>query len=72
MISLFFTSRYPSNWHLSLARATAVANSMALGTDLHGRLWPEGLGDSKPRKPNDSPDNRASNRRVEIDLLYLQ
>ncbi|RWX57228.1 type VI secretion system protein TssL, long form [Photobacterium chitinilyticum] len=67
-----FTSRYPSNWHLSLARATAVANSMALGTDLHGRLWPEGLGDSKPRKPNDSPDNRASNRRVEIDLLYLQ
>ncbi|MGR5149941.1 type VI secretion system protein TssL, long form [Photobacterium alginatilyticum] len=67
-----FTSRYPSNWHLSLARATAVANSMALGTDLHGRLWPEGLGDSSPRKTNDSPGNRASNRRVEIDLLHLQ
>lgn len=67
-----FTSKYPSNWHLSLARATAVANSMALGTDLHGRLWPEGLGDSKPRNPNDSTANQASNRRVEIDLLYLQ
>ncbi|MGF1688528.1 type VI secretion system protein TssL, long form [Photobacterium japonica] len=66
-----FTSKYPSNWHLSLARATAVANRMAMGTDLHGRLWPEGLGDSKPREVNDSEANRARNRRVEIDLLFL-
>ncbi|PSU34129.1 type VI secretion system protein TssL, long form [Photobacterium lutimaris] len=65
-----FTSKYPSNWHLSLARATAVANSMAMGTDLHGRLWPEGLGESKPRNANDSEQERARNRRVEIDLLF--
>ncbi|ELR64607.1 Outer membrane protein ImpK/VasF [Photobacterium marinum] len=65
-----FTSKYPSNWHLSLARATAVANTIALGTQLHGRLWPEGMGDSEPRNPNNSAKNRAKNRRVEIDLLY--
>lgn len=64
-----FTSKYPSNWHLSLARATAVANSMAMGTDLHGRLWPEGGGESSPRNANDSEQGRARNRRVEIDLL---
>lgn len=67
-----FTSKYPSNWHLSLARATAVANTMAMGTDLHGRLWPEGLGESKPRNANDSEANRARNRRVEIDLLIVK
>ncbi|WP_432455112.1 type VI secretion system protein TssL, long form [Agarivorans sp. QJM3NY_29] len=65
-----FTSRYPSNWHLSLARATAVANTMSVGTLLQGRLWPEGRGDSEPRASNDSESARALNRRVEIDLLY--
>ncbi|CAG19082.1 type VI secretion system protein TssL, long form [Photobacterium profundum] len=67
-----FTSKYPSNWHLSLARATAVANVLAMGTELRGRLWPEGQGDANPRNPNTSKANRASNRRVEIDLLYQQ
>ncbi|OAN11056.1 type IV secretion protein DotU [Photobacterium jeanii] len=67
-----FTSKYPSNWHLSLARATAVANVLAMGTELRGRLWPEGQGDANPRLPNTSDVNRASNRRVEIDLLYQQ
>jgi type VI secretion system protein ImpK len=65
-----FTSRYPSNWHLSLARATAVANTLAIGTMLQGRLWPEGRGESEPRSPNDSDEERALNRRVEIDLLF--
>lgn len=65
-----FTSRYPSNWHLSLARATAVANSMSIGTLLQGRLWPEGRGDSDPRASNNTESERALNRRVEIDLLY--
>ena len=67
-----FTSKYPSNWHLSLARATSVANVLAMGTELRGRLWPEGQGDANPRQPNTSDKNRASNRRVEIDLLYQQ
>jgi type VI secretion system protein ImpK len=64
-----FTSKYPSNWHLSLARANAMADALSAGANLYGRLWPEGHGDANPIAPNDSPGNRALNRRVEIDLL---
>lgn len=64
-----FTSKYPSNWHLSLARANAMSDELASGADLRGRLWPEGHGDANPIVPNDSAANRMLNRRVEIDLL---
>jgi type VI secretion system protein ImpK len=64
-----FTSKYPSNWHLSLARANAMSDALASGADLRGRLWPEGHGDANPIAANDSATNRALNRRVEIDLL---
>lgn len=64
-----FTSKYPSNWHLSLARANAMADALSSGADLRGRLWPEGHGDANPIAANDSAANRALNRRVEIDLL---
>ena len=46
-----------------------VADSLAAGADLHGRLQPEGRGEAEPVAPNDTPENRALNRRVEIDLL---
>lgn len=64
-----FSTRFPSNWHLSLARANSVADTLAAGADLHGRLWPEGRGEVDAIVPNDSQANRARNRRVEIDLL---
>ncbi|MDX1538034.1 type VI secretion system protein TssL, long form [Arsukibacterium sp.] len=64
-----FTSKYPSNWHLSLARANAMADALATGGQLHGRLWPEGRGEADPIAANDTAENRALNRRVEIDLL---
>ena len=63
------TSQYPSNWHLSLARATQVANSMAKNTGLMGRLWPEGKGSAEPLVSNTNSD-KALNRRIEIDLLF--
>ncbi|MDO6610156.1 MULTISPECIES: type VI secretion system protein TssL, long form [unclassified Shewanella] len=65
-----FTSKYPSNWHLSLARATSIGNVLAQNASLRGRLWPEGRGESEPRVANDSEQNRAFNRRIEIDLLF--
>ncbi len=65
-----FTSKYPSNWHLSLARANAVANVLARSGQLQGRLWPEGKGDTEPRADNSSSASRRMNRRVEIDLFY--
>jgi type VI secretion system protein ImpK len=63
------TTRYPSNWHLSLARATSVADFLASTADLNGRLWPEGRGHTRPRFDNDTVANRARNRRVEITLI---
>ncbi|GAA5217860.1 type VI secretion system protein TssL, long form [Corallincola platygyrae] len=65
-----FTSKYPSNWHLSLARATAVANILSYSADLEGKLWPEGRGEAEPKFDNSTAQGRAKNRRVEIDLLY--
>ncbi|GAA3918520.1 type IVB secretion system protein IcmH/DotU [Litoribacillus peritrichatus] len=64
-----FSSKYPSNWHLSLARANAISDALADKTDLRGRLWPEGRGEAEPIVPNDSDENRRMNRRIEIDLL---
>ena len=64
------TNQYPSNWHLSLARATQVANSMAKNTGLMGRLWPEGRGSAEPLVSNADSNQKALNRRIEIDLLF--
>ncbi|MFB1074219.1 type VI secretion system protein TssL, long form [Vibrio diabolicus] len=64
-----FTSKYPSNWHLSLARATAMSEQLISNSALKGRVIPEGLGDARPLVENNSDENRAINRRIEIDLL---
>ena len=65
------SSRYPSNWHLSLARATSIADVLAKDTRLGGRLLPEGRGSSEPLavETTFSQDQHALNRRVEIDIL---
>jgi len=65
-----FTTKYPSNWHLSLARATSIGNFLANNASLKGRLWPEGIGESQPRFDNTNEQNRSLNRRIEIDLLF--
>ncbi|MGH1485290.1 MAG: type VI secretion system protein TssL, long form [Cellvibrionaceae bacterium] len=64
------TARYPSNWHLSLARASAVGKYMSASADLKARLLPEGRGDSEPVAENTTIEGRAQNRRVAIELFY--
>ena len=64
-----FTSKYPSNWHLSLARATSMSEQLIANSALEGRVLPEGLGDARPLVDNTSDENRALNRRIEIDLM---
>jgi len=64
------SSRYKSNWDLSIARSGSVVRYLLKA----GKLRPErfslvGYGDKKPIVPNDSPENRAKNRRVEFVLL---
>ena len=61
--------RFPSNWHLSLARADAAARLLLPALGDPARLRTEGLADSEPVASNQSAEGRARNRRVEI-LLY--
>ncbi len=64
-----FTSEYPSNWELSVARAVTVLRYLA---EEHGipseRLSAAGHGEYKPIADNDTPEGRSRNRRVEISI----
>jgi type VI secretion system protein ImpK len=62
------TVRFPSNWHLSKARADSVKQLLATRV-APGRLTAEGRAESEPVAPNDSVAGRARNRRVEITLF---
>jgi len=61
------TIRFPSNWELSKARAESVARLLAARIG-PARVRYDGRGDSEPVTPNDTPQGRAKNRRVEITL----
>ncbi|MDM0117249.1 DotU family type VI secretion system protein [Variovorax sp. J22R133] len=60
--------RYPSNWHLSAARADAVKGALSTVVD-PARMKSDGKADQEPVAANDTPVNRARNRRVDIVLL---
>ncbi|MBA4289513.1 MAG: type VI secretion system protein TssL [Pseudomonas sp.] len=61
------TARFNSNWDLSASRASAVTNTLLFNPQVaHERLSLRGYADTKPRVANDTPENRAMNRRVEI------
>jgi len=60
--------RYPSNWNLSAARADAVKVALSSRVD-PARMRAEGRADSEPVASNDTPADRAKNRRVEVVLL---
>ncbi|ORU91581.1 MAG: flagellar motor protein MotB [Cycloclasticus sp. symbiont of Bathymodiolus heckerae] len=60
---------YRSNWELSAARAVTVAQTMLTdGSVDESRLVIEGHADTVPLADNETPENRALNRRVEIIL----
>jgi chemotaxis protein MotB len=61
------TARFNSNWDLSASRASAVTNTLLFNPEVDpARLSLRGYADTRPRVANDSADNRALNRRVEI------
>ncbi len=64
------TPRYPSNWELSCARATAVMRYLTdeMGVD-RANLSAIGYGPYQPVASNDAPEGRAMNRRVEIEII---
>lgn len=60
--------RFPSNWHLSQARAEAFRNLLAERVEI-GRLRAEGRADAEAVADNATPAGRAKNRRVEVTLM---
>jgi len=63
------TKKFVSNWDLSTARAVNVVKYLVEeGKIMPQKLSAVGYGESKPLFPNDTPDHRARNRRVEIVL----
>ena len=61
--------RFPSNVELSKARADAVADFLKAQGVPAGLITTAGLGQTHPVASNDSPEGRAKNRRVEIDIV---
>jgi chemotaxis protein MotB len=63
------SKRFRSNWDLSTARAVEVVDfMMASGLDAK-RLSAAGYADQSPVAPNDTVENKAKNRRIEITLV---
>jgi chemotaxis protein MotB len=63
------TERYESNWELSTARATNVVAHLLAHHVQPERLSAAGYGEFHPRVPNDTDENRARNRRMDIVVL---
>lgn len=56
---------FDSNWELSTARATSVTRLLIEKYGVPaGHIGAVGYGDTHPIAPNDTPENRAKNRRV--------
>ncbi|MBU2503288.1 OmpA family protein [bacterium] len=64
------SSRFPSNWELSSARAVSVARYFQGTGVAPENLGATGYGEFRPIADNETPDGRSRNRRVEI-LLQI-
>lgn len=60
---------YPSNWELSVARATTVVRYLQEVGIPPERMVASGRGEHAPVAENDSAEGRKKNRRIEITLI---
>ena len=60
------TVHFPSNWELSAARAAGVARELAAQGHDTDAIRVEGYGEFRPVTGNDTAEERAQNRRVEV------
>ena len=62
--------RFRSNWELSTSRAVSVTHELLKTAELQdSRFVVTGHAETQPRAANDSEENRARNRRVEISIV---
>ncbi len=67
------TAEFPSNWHLSVSRATNTGYYLIKNHQFNPeKLSVVGYGDSKPIASNNTEKNRILNRRVDIVVLMSQ
>ena len=61
------TAQFPSNWHLSAARAQNFLELLIYDSGLEPwHFYTRACGEYRPIRPNDTPENRQANRRVEV------
>lgn len=60
------TTRFPSNWQLGSARATAVLDILVSGGLSRDRVSAASYADTKPVATNETTEGKAQNRRIEI------
>jgi chemotaxis protein MotB len=60
---------FPTNWELSVARATNVVRFLQDTGVPPERMVAAGRGEYSPVAPNDTPEGRQKNRRIEIMLI---
>ena len=63
------TAQFPSNWELSVARATTVVRFLQSSGIPPERMTASGRGEYSPIAANDDADGRRKNRRIEITLV---
>jgi chemotaxis protein MotB len=63
------TKKFPNNWYLSSARALSVLEFMVDAGFDSKNLGGAGYGEFDPVAPNDTPENKQLNRRIEIVLV---
>lgn len=63
------TERFPSNWELSSARALSVVRVLLDAGVPPERISGAAYGEYQPVAPNDTPESRRLNRRIEIVML---
>jgi chemotaxis protein MotB len=69
-IGLALQDRFPTNWELSTARATAVVRFLQEKGDIDPeRLTASGFSSYKPVDTNETDEGRRQNRRIEIILV---
>jgi len=69
-ITPIHTPQFPSNWHLSVARALNVGYYLLQNYQIRPeKVSIIGYGEYQPLVPNDTPLHKAENRRVDIVIL---